>query len=113
MNIARTVREALLSFELSELERLLEAIADQVYYQSGYNNICGGYAYAEAYGINDGEDYDEDADDWTDTIEIEVESGESDGSTTHCTKTCHRITRKVLGDKKMTLREKLGKVEEA
>lgn len=112
MEIAKKVLKELNSFETSELQRVLEGMEMQEYYVSGHSGICGGFELAEAYGIEADEFYDEN-DDFEDAIEIELESGENDGSRTSSTKVCYKIPRSVLDDKEMCLKDKLGKIEEA
>lgn len=111
--IATEVMKRLNSFENSELQRVLEAIEYECLYRSGLSKICGGYSNAEAYDIEEGEDYDEDNDKWIDIILLEVDTGECGEGYTDSFKTRHRLSRKVIGDQAMTLKEKLRSITEA
>jgi len=113
MNIDKEVIKELNSFEVSELTRILEALQEQEYYVSGYKNLCGGYATAEAYNVDPDGCYDTEKAEDVDAIEIELESGLQDGNVTQSTKVCLKIPRNVVADPKMTLKEKLQKVEDA
>ena len=113
MQIATPVMKRLNSFEMSELQRILEAVEYQELYMTGLSKICGGYATAEAYDIILEDDWDDDTGEEVDIIELQVESGEQMGSRTTCEKSCHRLVRTVLANKKMTLKEKLQKIQEA
>ena len=105
MLIDTAVMKRLNSFELSELQRLLETVEDGVLYKSGLSKISGGYAKAEACDIIE--------DDGIDLIVIEVESGEQGDGYTDLLKTSHKLNREVLGNKETTLREKVQTIEEA
>jgi hypothetical protein len=113
MEITKDIRKELYSFELSELERLLEAIEEHEYYASGLSNLSGTYVNATAEELEEGEDYDDDKEAWVDSLVIGIESGENDETCIRSLKTRHRISRKYLGNKTMSLKEKLSKVEEA
>ena len=112
MKIDKDVLKELDSFEVSELQRVLEAVETQEYYYSGYKNLNGGYASAEAYHIEDCGYYDEEKEEEFDSIELELESGVQDIGRTSCTKVCLKMPRPVLGDKVMSLKEKLATVED-
>ena len=112
MEIALEIRKELYSFEFCQLQKFLETLELNLLYSSGYDNSLGGYANAEAFGILEGEEYDEATDTWIDFIEIETEVGESTGSTTHCTKSCHKLLRTILTDDS-PMREKITKLQEA
>lgn len=113
MHIETVVMKRLNSYENSELQRILEAVEYQALYQSGLSKISGGYSTAEAYDIIEEDDYDEETDTDYDFIEIEVETGEQGCGYTESLKTCHKLSRKHIGNKKMTLREKIQAIEEA
>ena len=93
------------SYELSELERILEAMASAELYHSGMGGINGGYADAELYDI------DEEEDEYA-ILMIEVESGEQDmgqGWSKSTRQVC-TLDRAVL-KMDLTLREKIEKVK--
>ena len=99
------------SYELSELERILEAMASAELYHSGMGGINGGYADAELYDIDYDGDSDENGDDF-DLLMIEVESGEQDmgqGWSKSTRQVC-TLDRRVL-KMDLTLREKIEKVK--
>jgi hypothetical protein len=108
--IKQEVKKELNSFELSELTRVLEGIEAYLLYCSGLSKICGGFSNAEAYEIEDSDDYDDDTDEWIDYVLIEVETGEFGEGFTSSTKVTNRISKKILGDKNLSLKEKLDKV---
>ena len=105
--INNKLKAELYSFEYTELERLLETLEDYQLYANALHSINGGYAVAEAYDI----DLDLDEDD--DIVFIETEHGEQNmgDGISHCTKMCCSISRKVLADKDLTIKEKLEKVD--
>lgn len=112
MKIEKTVLQHLDSFEVSQLERLLETIEANQLYLSGMDKFTGGYANAEAYELIEGDDYDEATDQDVDVIEIEIEVGENTGSFTKCTKSCYRITRNILTNPSLSVGDMLQKVKE-
>ena len=95
------------SHELSELERFLDALARQEEYASGMHFISGGYAYAMVDDI-DWEAGDEDED----LLLGIVEWGEQDMGSgySQCSRVRFQLSRNVLLEK-ITMREKLGKVD--
>ena len=113
MKIEPTVKEHLNTYELSQLEKFLETLEMQFLYLSGLEKFMGSYAEAEAYDILQGEEYDEAKGLDVDVIEIEVEVGEHTESMTKCTKTCHKITRNILTDPNISIKEMLEKLQEA
>jgi len=109
MKIADEIRKALNSFETSELIRLLEALEYQRLCVSG---CFGVEATAEAYDIVESDDFDEDKDEWIDLIEIEVEVSEQTENSTTSIKSCYKVSRDILSDHKMSIRDKLAEVQE-
>jgi hypothetical protein len=111
--IDKVILTELDSFVLTELQRVLEAVEAQVYYQEGYKHICGGFSDTEVVDVLLGEDCDEETDEEHDLIEFNVMSGCNDesGTTTHTTG--HYISTKILKDKSLSLKEKLQAIKEA
>jgi len=105
MTIAKEFAGVFNSYELSELERILEAMASAELYTSGMGGINGGYADAELYDI------DEEEDEYA-ILMIEVESGEQDMGQgwSKSTKQVCTLDRRVL-KMDLTLREKIEKVK--
>lgn len=111
MTINEVIRKELTTFELTELQRIMEAVERHSYLTSGYKHLCGGYAEVEVFEIDKDGDWDEETDADIDLIEYQIETGicEEGGQTLH--KSCHTISRKLVGDTKMTLEEKLKVIE--
>jgi len=101
-NIATEVKEELFSYEISELERILEAVESYEMYSTGLNKINGGYANAEAEYINDDKN--------GEIIWIKIESGEREFGNSNIYKSNCFIPRNILGDKKLTLKDKLEQI---
>jgi hypothetical protein len=112
MEIPKEIKVELNSFELSELQRILEAAETQEYYYSGYKNLCGSYASAEAYELDEDGGIHEDTQEPVDMLEFELISGvDGEGHSTQ-NKSCHKISRAVIGDHDMSLKEKLQAIAE-
>ena len=110
-NIVDEVRKELNSFESSELERILQAVESQELYYSGLHNISGGYATAEAYDIEEIDDYEEETEEWVEVIHLEITSGEAGVGYNSSFQTTGTIPRKIVGDLKMPLKEKLKQIQ--
>jgi len=112
MTINEDVKKELTPFEIAQLTLIMEAIELHAYRYSGYKHLCGGYAEVEVYDIDEDGDWDEETDQDIDLIEYQIETGvcEEDSQTSH--KSCQTISRKLVGDTKMTLEEKLKAIEE-
>lgn len=108
MKIDDVVRKELNSFELSELTRVLETLEQYELYSTGLNRINGGYADAKAYDIN--EPYENDEGDLD--INIELESGEAEVGRRTSTKIEYTISRKILGDHNLNIKQKLHAIKE-
>ena len=113
MEIDKKIWTSLNSFEISELEKLLEAVEMQEYYTSGYKHLCGGYASAEITDILFDEDEDEETGEDVDLIEFRVESGVQEGGHTETWSSNHYISRKVINDKALSIKEKLEHIKDA
>ena len=100
MKIDKKVLKDLNSFEISELTRVLNGLEDRELYASGLHRLSGGYASCLAFDIAKE----------ADIIEIELESGIC-GDRASSDKMYGTISISVLGNKILTLKEKLGKVE--
>ena len=105
MNIDKNIKKELNSFELSELERLLRAIEDQEYYQSGLSKICGGFSNTKAIDI----DLEDDGD--GEFIIIESTLGEVGQDYSNSNTANYKVYRSVLNDHKMSLKDKLKTIE--
>lgn len=114
MKIQEKVTNVLNEYETSELQRILEAMERQEYYLSGYKNINGGYASAEAFNVELDGYYDEETDEETDAVEIELESGIQDmgSGESECNRITYVMGRNILANKDMSLEDKLKKIEE-
>ena len=114
MKISKDIQKELNSFELSELTKILEAVAQQEYYASGMKNISGGYAEIEDIDIDYGAKYIEEIDDEVDVFTFCLKSGEQDMGSGHSNSYSTRlqIGRNVVGDQKMSLKDKLKTIED-
>jgi len=100
MDIEIGIKAVLNSFEMSELERVLETVESYVLHSSGLHSINGGYVNANAYDVQQGE------------VILEIEEGEQnmgDGCS-KCNKSRASISREVLDDKQLSKKDKLEKV---
>lgn len=109
--IDASILKSLNSFEVSELTRIMEAIEKQEYYACGGRHLCGAYADTEISDLLIGEDYDEETDKEYDLIEFWIETGVQDESHTSSDTSYHHISRRVVGDSKMSLKEKLQTIK--
>jgi len=99
--IDKSVCKELKSFELSQLDKLLGTLEENVMYESGMHFINGGYANVTAYEVDD------------DLILIESEYGEQDmgdGRSSNQKNLCS-IDRGTLADKELGWRDKLEAIE--
>lgn len=111
--IDKKILKELNSFEVSELQRVMEAVEAQEYYYSGYKHLCGGYADTEITDILIGDDYDEENDVEYDLIEFALESGVQNEDGYSCHGSSHTIPRRIINDTKMSMKEKLQTIKEA
>jgi len=100
MKVDKKVLKELNSFENSELTRVLDGLEDRELYASGLHRLSGGYASCLAFDIAKE----------ADIIEIELESGLC-GANASSDKVYGMIPISIIGNKILTLKEKLGKVE--
>ena len=112
VKIDKDIAKSLTKYEVRQLECILNALENDEYYGTGLSHINGAYASAEVTDLLLSDDYDDDDDVEYDVVEISLESGEQDmgdGRSTCNGSTCY-ISRRYLGDEKMTLEEKMRKV---
>jgi len=109
MKIDKYVMAELKSYELSQLQHILETLEQYELYASGLHRISGGYAKAEAYDTDDGEDHE---DNIVEVICISLESGEAEVGHTSSSKTFYTLARKFLGDRHLTIKQKLHAIKE-
>ena len=114
MNIDKDIKKALTPFEVKELTKILEAVETKEYYASGYKNLNGGYAEIKVDDIEYGDYYDEDTDEEIDAITFWLESGVQDMGSGHTSSDSFhlKISRGIVGDKKLDLQAKIKAIDE-
>ena len=111
VKIDKDIAKSLTKYEVRQLECILNALENEEYYGTGLSHINGAYASAEVTDLLIDED-NEDDDVEYDVVEISLESGEQDmgdGRST-CNGSTLYLSRRYLGDEKMTMEEKMRKV---
>jgi len=104
MTLNKTFAGMFNSYELSELDRILEGLAKREEYASGVHNLPNGYATVKLSDVED----DEDGDGYENILIINVESGEKTDRNNVCKYTCS-LKRDVLSER-IGLKEKIDKV---
>ena len=112
-NIDKKILKAMNSFEVCELTRLLEAVEMQEYYISGLKYISGGFVNTEVCDLLIGEDYDEETEEEHDIIQFWIISGVENDEGSSADNSRHSISKRILNDNSLSLREKLLKIERA
>jgi len=112
-DIDKDILKELNSFEVCELTKFLETVELHEYYASGYKNINGGFASTEVTDIVG--DYDEETEDDVDLVIFRLESGVQDMGDGHASSdsSLYRISREVINNKEMSIKEKMAKIEGA
>ena len=117
-DIDKDIAKALGKYETRQLECILNALENEEYYGTGLSHINGAYASAEVTDLLTGEDdddltgVDDDNCEAYDVVEILLEAGEQDMGDGHssCDRAIRYISRRYLGDEKMSLDDKANKV---